>query len=59
MKFRYGTNKPPTITTKSLLDLIKVQLEDTIIKILIVAAFVSLAVGIWKDGLAEVWIFIL
>jgi len=34
--------------------LIKEQLEETIIRILILATFVSLLVGIWKEGLAEV-----
>ena len=48
---RYGTNRPKVIKTKSLCELICEQFEDPIIRILIVAATVSLLIGIWKEGL--------
>ena len=41
---------------KSLFDLVAEQFEDTIIQILLVAATFSLAIGIWKDGLAAGWV---
>lgn len=37
-------------------DMFKENFEDTILQVLIVAAFVSLAIGIWKDGIALGWI---
>lgn len=45
----YGTNAARPVKIKSLCQLIKEQLDDTTMKILIAATFVSLAIGIWRD----------
>lgn len=52
----YGTNAKRAIKLKSLWDLIAEQFEDTILQILLVAAAVSLGIGIWKDGIASGWV---
>jgi magnesium-transporting ATPase (P-type) len=45
----YGTNAARPVKIKSLWELIKEQLDDTTMKILILATFVSLTIGIWRD----------
>jgi magnesium-transporting ATPase (P-type) len=45
----YGTNDPKPVQIKSLWQLIKEQLNDQTLKILIVSCIASLVVGIWKD----------
>jgi len=45
----YGTNNPKPVQIKSLFELIKEQLNDQTLKILMVACALSLAVGIWQD----------
>jgi magnesium-transporting ATPase (P-type) len=45
----YGSNASRPIKIKTLWELIKEQLDDTTMKILIAATFVSLSIGIWRD----------
>jgi len=45
----YGTNATRPVKIKSLCELIREQLNDTTMKILIVATFVSLTIGVWRD----------
>lgn len=45
----YGTNAPRPVKIKTLCQLIKEQLDDQTLKILIVSCIASLAVGIWQD----------
>lgn len=52
----FGTNEKPALKTKSLLALILECFEDTMLQVLLLAAAVSLLVGIWKDGIAEGWL---
>ena len=52
-RFDCNTKRVPRL--KSLWRLICEQLEDRILRILIVAAIVSLVVGMVKDGPAEGW----
>jgi len=55
-KEKYGENKkrPPKI--RSLCELILENFEDRILQILIIAASVSLVIGIWKEGWESGWI---
>ena len=48
-RIAYGTNAPRPIRIKTLCQLIKEQLDDQTLKILIVSCIASLAVGIWQD----------
>lgn len=45
----YGTNAARPMKVKGLCTLIKEQLDDTTMKILIVATIISLSIGIWRD----------
>lgn len=45
----YGTNAAGSVKTKTLWELIKEQLDDITMKILIAAIVVSLSIGIWRD----------
>ena len=45
----YGTNAARPVKIKTLWELVKAQLDDTTMKILIAATFVSLSIGIWRD----------
>lgn len=45
----FGTNAPKPVQIKTLCQLIKEQLDDQTLKILIVSCIASLAVGIWQD----------
>lgn len=45
----YGTNAARPVKIKTLWELIKEQLDDTTMKILIAATIVSLSIGIWRD----------
>lgn len=53
---RYGSNKQQPRKIKTLWELVIENFEDTILQILCVAAVVSLAIGVWKDGWAHGWI---
>lgn len=55
-KKAFGTNKRREIKTKSVWEMIKEQFEDKILRILIAAALVSLAIGIWQEGWKKGWI---
>ena len=52
----FGTNEKQRIKSKSLLTLILECFEDTMLWILLIAALVSLIVGIWKDGVSHGWL---
>ncbi len=52
----YGTNAKREAKTKSIFTLVFEQFDDRILQILLVAAAVSLAIGIWQDGIAKGWI---
>jgi len=52
----YGKNSFPPPKIKSLFELIMENFEDPINNVLCVAAVVSLAIGILKDGIEEGWI---
>jgi Ca2+ transporting ATPase len=54
--FRYGSNakRPPKIRT--LCELILENFEDKILQLLLLAAFVSLVIGIINDGWAHGWV---
>jgi P-type Ca2+ transporter type 2B len=47
---RYGTNRKIPKKTKKVCEMIKESFEDTILRILCVAAVVSLVIGIVQDG---------
>lgn len=45
----YGTNAARPIKIKGLCELVKEQLEDTTLRILIGATILSLSIGLWRD----------
>lgn len=45
----YGSNKPQVKKQRTFLEMVWEALEDTTLRILIIAALVSLIVGIWED----------
>jgi Ca2+ transporting ATPase len=49
-----NSKRPPKIRT--LWELILENFEDRILQILLIAAFVSLVIGIWKEGIEHGWI---
>lgn len=51
---QYGTNEPRPVAVKSLCQLVQEQLEDHVLRILIVSAFVALVLGVFKEGLSTV-----
>jgi len=53
---RYGTNTPLEIPIKTLFELICEQLEDKVLRILILSAIIALILGIIKEGIATGWI---
>lgn len=55
---RYGVNVPKPIVIKSFCQLVYEQLEDLVLRILIVSAIIALVLGLLKEGLSTV-IFIL
>jgi len=55
-KEKYGDNSPVTREPKTLLDFIMEPLEDKMLQTLLVASVVSLAIGIWEEGLETGWI---
>jgi Ca2+ transporting ATPase len=54
--YSYGKNskRPPKI--RGLFELILENFEDRILQILLIAATVSLIIGVWKEGWAKGWI---
>jgi Ca2+-transporting ATPase len=56
MRERYGTNSFPESPMKGFFALFLEAFSDTTLLILIVAAIVSLAIGIWEHGAEEGWI---
>jgi len=52
----FGTNERPEIKIKSLWTLILECFEDKILRILLLAALVSLIVGMIKEGVKEGWL---
>lgn len=52
----WGTNKKKEIIDKTYLEHVLNTFEDQMLRVLLVAAFVSLAIGILKDGLETGWI---
>lgn len=55
-KKAFGTNDRRKVKTKSICSMICEQFEDKILRILILAAFVSLVIGVWQDGWKKGWI---
>jgi len=53
---RYNNNKPAPIITKGAWEIVKDNLNDKFTIILIIAAFVSLALGIYTEGFKYGWI---
>lgn len=53
---KYSNNIPNPIITTSVWQIIKDNLADHFVILLLIAAFISLAIGIWKDGLTYGWI---
>lgn len=54
--YRYQSNKPTPIITKGVWEIVKDNLNDKFTIILIIAACVSLALGIYTEGLKYGWI---
>ena len=54
--FRYGDNLNNPRKIKTLWALILENFEDFILQVLCVAAFITLGIGIWKDGIAHGWV---
>lgn len=52
---RYGENKKKVTPPRSIMSMITEQFEDTILRILLAAATVSLAIGIWREGIQKGW----
>jgi P-type Ca2+ transporter type 2B len=52
----FGSNQSPPPKTKSLLSLIAECFEDPMLKLLLLAAFVSLVIGVINDGWDNGWI---
>lgn len=52
----YGTNERRQIQTRGIWEMILEQFEDKILQILILAALVSLCIGIWQEGIEKGWI---
>jgi len=52
----FGDNKNRPRKIKTLWELVAENFEDFILQVLCVAAFVTLGIGIWKDGLSHGWI---
>lgn len=53
---RYGTNTKRLPKIRTLCELILENFEDKILQILLLAAFVSLVIGIINDGWAHGWV---
>lgn len=53
---KYGSNVPKERKVKTVCQIIGEQLSDTFVILLLIAAAVSLAIGIWKEGIATGWI---
>lgn len=53
---QYGTNKPLERATKTVCDMILENLGDHFMILLMVAASVELALGIWQEGWASGWV---
>lgn len=53
---KYGNNERRVIQTRGICEMIMEQLEDKILRILILAALVSLCIGIWQEGIEKGWI---
>ena len=52
----YGENSRRSIKIKTLTQLVLEQFEDKILQILLVAAFVSLTIGVWREGWSKGWL---
>ena len=54
--FRYGKNVPLKRAIRTICDMIIECFDDTIMRILCVAAVFSMGIGIYKDGWSHGWI---
>lgn len=52
---KFGKNAPAKKSSKSIFSLIIEQFEDLMLKILVIAAVVSVIVGIIKEGMEKGW----
>jgi hypothetical protein len=50
----FGANLPPAKTMKTFWELVKEAYQDDILRILTAASIVSMIIGIFNDGIAQV-----
>ena len=55
-RVRYGDNQRRAVKTTGICEMVMEQFEDKILRILLFAAFVSLAIGIYQEGIEKGWI---